>query len=130
MFCTSTTATATYTPPSSTYYPVCATNANLLSAGLDGGVLNLVTDVNGQTVSTPSAYDCCVACFQTTGCLGSNYGKEFTGSECELAVTSDGSCPANQGGTADSYYELGDATTALTFSNGPCGAYVYQLAAV
>ena len=89
-------------------------------------MLSLLDDGSASAVdfSTDNAYDCCVACFQTAYCFGSNYGAQYGANSCELEVGT--TCPASQGGFGGDYSNGADPAYALTFSNGPCGTYVYH----
>ncbi|KAK4695526.1 hypothetical protein P7C71_g2244, partial [Lecanoromycetidae sp. Uapishka_2] len=120
------TQTATYTPPTtSTVYAACATSANQVSTDYEGRPLNLLDEVaTFEESETDSAYDCCVLCFQTANCLGSNYGAQFTGYTCELSVGT--TCPASQGANAGDYTDGSNAAFDVTISNGPCGTYNYE----
>ena len=117
-------------PVTSTYYPVCATPANELTQGPTGNNLvylgGTAANVQPFDLATYNSYDCCALCFQTPGCLGSNYAAAYGDTSCELEITTDATCPANQGGNAGLYTEDSTAAFGTTFSNGPCGTFLYQ----
>ncbi|KAK3677151.1 hypothetical protein LTR78_002689 [Recurvomyces mirabilis] len=116
---TTTTLTATTTTD---YYVACGTS-NILGPRIqDGRYLDASYYYSGQisSVTAASAYDCCVACSTTPGCLFSEFFDDNSRLCLNVADTSR-TCSASY--LAGEFFSRNDgsASGAFYYSNGYCG---------
>lgn len=115
---TSTTTTQTV-GPTPTFYAACGPD-NILSQ-YNGNTVDtlLLADPLGSATLLPntnSAYDCCVACLQTSGCAGSGY----TPGIC-FGLTADVQC--NGGLSSGTFVARGSSGGGFQVSNSGCGQW-------
>lgn len=106
-----------------TSYAACATN-NVLSSINGQSIYNahaFGSDANWLDAHTASAVACCELCQRSTGDAGCQ-AYAYTPTDCWLAYSLAGACPAGQ---EQGYFELGSQSF-YTGGNGPCGYFYAQ----
>ncbi|UKZ77071.1 hypothetical protein TrVFT333_004789 [Trichoderma virens FT-333] len=123
---TTTTTTATTTEstvaPQQTLQAACGPENLITTANGGNGISSVSSSGTGGFLpvsGTHSAYDCCVACFNSaTPCRGA---LSFSSGSCFLVVATDGVCHANQF-TGDVQFGTSTGPSSGAYvSNGPCG---------